>query len=441
MIVPPHSETAERALLACCLVDGAESVLTAEASGLTEADFYSPANALLFARFRAMVAAKVPVDIATLAEELAKAKELDACGGAAGLSRLADEVATTASRAYFIDEVAAKARFRAVRRAAMALQEAAQVEDADKVQVAVKAISEATAPKRRLSSIADACKEARRQMEDARAGIRPLGVFGLGVPAIDRHFGLFRRGELACIGARPGFGKTSLLLNCAIKAAHAGHRVRFYGLEMSNEELVTIAAGIITGHSPREVIHGHDADFAEYCAGFDQLAVLKNFTLIDCDRSHEEIVSRTRAAALRGQIDGVFIDYLQRVKPPKMDKGATRAQAIGEMTREFKQMARDIAAPVIVAAQINRAGDGSDDTQPTMANLRESGDIEADCDRIALLHRPSTNADGVAQAKDDPTAHMLLIVDKNRKGPTGQTWMAFNRPTQRFSELAPLAKS
>ena len=145
-------------------------------------------------------------------------------------------------------------------------------------------------------------------------------------------------------------------------------------------------------------------------------------------------MSRTRAASLRGQIDGVFVDYLQRINPPRGDKDATRAQRIGLMTRDLKQLARDVAAPVVIAAQLNRAAE-SDDREPRMSDLRESGDIEADCDRVILLHRPAVGLDKRAQDADSDTSHIRIITDKNRKGPTGPAWASFHRPTQRFTEI------
>lgn len=431
---PPHSEAAERALLACCMVDGAESVLTAEAAGISEASFYVPANGMLFSRFRAMVSSGIPLDLVTACRELQKAGELDSAGGFAAISTLAESASTTALRAYHIEDVSAKARLRAIRGAAMALREAAEGEDTDRVSDALKSISVATAPQRALSSIADACRDARQQIEDEIAGRKTRGIFGFGMPGFDHFFGQLRRGELVCVAARPGVGKTSICIGAAVRAAMAGLRIRFYGLEMGNDELVTVAAGQLSGHSPRTIATAHPADRSEFFDALDVIAALKTLTLIDCDRSHDEIVSRTRAASLRGQIDGVFVDYLQRINPPRGDKDATRAQRIGLMTRDLKQLARDVAAPVVIAAQLNRAAE-SDDREPRMSDLRESGDIEADCDRVILLHRPAVGLDKRAQDADSDTSHIRIITDKNRKGPTGPAWASFHRPTQRFTEI------
>lgn len=432
--IPPHSEAAERALLACCMVDGAESVLTAEAAGISDASFYVPANGTLFARFRAMTVAGIPLDLVTACQELQKAGELDSVGGFTAVSALVESASTTASRAYHIEEVVSKARLRAIRRAAMGLREAAEAEDADKVSEALKSVSVATAPQRALSSIADACRDARQQIEDEIAGRKTCGIFGFGMPGFDHFFGLLRRGELACVAARPGVGKTSICIGAAVRAAMSGLRIRFYGLEMGNEELVMVAAGQLSGLSPRTIATAHPADRAEFFAALDALAALKTLTLIDCDRSHDEIVSRTRAASLRGQIDGVFVDYLQRVTPPRGDHQASREQKIGLMTRDLKQLARDIGAPVVIAAQLNRAAE-NDDREPRMSDLRESGNIEADCDRVVLLHRPVAGMDGKPQHADSNTSHIRIITDKNRKGPTGPAWAAFHRPTQRFTEI------
>ena len=105
------------------------------------------------------------------------------------------------------------------------------------------------------------------------------------------------------------------------------------------------------------------------------------------------------------------------------------------MTRDAKEMARQIGAPVVIAAQLKRLGDGAENRAPTMSDLRESGNIEQDCDKVILLHRPDKDALGNIQQPDTETAHVKIIVDKNRKGRTGPTWVSFRGPTQQFTEM------
>lgn len=428
---------AEQALVACAFVDGAETILTAEAAGVTDAEFLDPLCACIWARLRVMVREQKPIDELTACSEMQLAGELDRIGGFRGLTAITSRITTTAHRAYHIEVVAQQSRFRAIRRAAMGLQEAAAIGDGDQVAAALKSVSVATAPKKAIGSVADACKSARANIEEIRAGKKNPGVFGLYLPRLDSFFGRFRAGQLVCVAARPGVGKTSILIQAAVAAARDGLNVRFYGLEMSNEELVTVAAGQLSGISPNAVERNevHAADAEDFFAALDYIGTLKTLTLIDCDRAYEEIASRTRAAALRRKVDGVFVDYLQLMRPPKGAHQATRDQQIGEMTRDAKEMARQIGAPVVIAAQLKRLGDGAENRAPTMSDLRESGNIEQDCDKVILLHRPDKDALGNIQQPDTETAHVKIIVDKNRKGRTGPTWVSFRGPTQQFTEM------
>jgi replicative DNA helicase len=123
------------------------------------------------------------------------------------------------------------------------------------------------------------------------------------------------------------------------------------------------------------------------------------------------IRARARRQAAAGGLALVVVDYLQLVNGEgRRDR---REQEVAEISRGLKALARELAVPVIAAAQLNRAVELRTDKRPVLADLRESGQLEQDADLVTFLHRPAAY-----DANADP-GEAELIVAKHRNGPTG----------------------
>lgn len=430
---PPHSAEAEESLIACTLDDAGVSLAAAQIAGVSPDSFHGSATRIVFDVLIEMQRAGLPIDLPVLGEELHKRNLFDAIGGPAWLNSITNRAPTTAHFRYYLDEVLDHQRNRALGSAGTQLAHAATTGDADAIGQAIAAVSTAAAPRVHASSLAEVARAEEQRLQDEIAGRTPRGVFGFGLPRFDAYFANLARGEFVTVAARPGIGKTSLCLGAGVSAAITGKRVLFFGLEMRAGQLLRVAAGQLSGVSPRDLDHVHNLDRADYFAALRQIGRCPTLSIYDLDRSLDAIVARVRSERMRGQIDVVIVDYLQRVLPPRGDHQATREQRVGQMSTAFKSLALEIDAPVIVAAQLNRQAE-SDDREPRMGDLRESGSIEADSDRVLLLHKPANGPDKIPQDPDASTVHVRMIVDKNRSGPTGPTWATMHRPTQRFAE-------
>jgi replicative DNA helicase len=118
----------------------------------------------------------------------------------------------------------------------------------------------------------------------------------------------------------------------------------------------------------------------------------------------------------------------------KQEKGETRDIAIGRFTRHLKDIALDLNVPVILLAQLSRAVE-REEREPRASDLRESGNIEQDADRIVFTHWLPTTPDGIAQDFTDFTiqnVHASFIQVKNRNGSNGKLDVRFHRPTTTF---------
>jgi replicative DNA helicase len=244
----------------------------------------------------------------------------------------------------------------------------------------------------------------------------------------DRDATPLRAGEMITLAARPGVGKTALAVQVAAHVARNVGPVAFFSLEMSGEELVDRVAKIEGG---RSVLFGPN----NYISAVEQVGKLKALHVYDNADRHSiaSIEARSRLLATMPQgLSLVVVDYLQLVEPA--DRRAPREQQVAEMSRRLKQLAGSIKCPVLVVAQLNRESE-KDERKPRLSDLRESGAIEQDSDRVWFIWRdPATMAKGL---EDAATIEVVLIQAKCRGGPPDQgTKMQFNRPIFSFQQTA-----
>ena len=149
---------------------------------------------------------------------------------------------------------------------------------------------------------------------------------------------------------------------------------------------------------------------------------------------------KARIRRLKG-VECVIIDYLGLIRPA--GKTENRVQAVSEITRELKLMAKDLAIPVICCAQLSRGTEGRGSShRPQLADLRESGSIEQDADIVMMLYRPdyySSEKEDDDQEQDQNLANKVeVIVAKNRHGRTDTVEMVWDGDYTLFMSLEKL---
>ena len=110
----------------------------------------------------------------------------------------------------------------------------------------------------------------------------------------------------------------------------------------------------------------------------------------------------------------------------------SRQIEVTEISRQVKALARELEIPIICLAQLSRKVEDRKDKKPMMSDLRESGSIEQDADKIILLHRPEY----YERDKEELKGKAHIIVAKNRNGPTGEVEMFFHKSQMRFESMA-----
>ena len=403
----PNSIEAENYLLSCILMDGPVSLSAAIEAGVATSTFSNHANAVVYEQLLEMSKGGHEIGVESLAVWLQGAGKLDNIGGFPFITNLTSAAPTTMQRSVFIGRLKELEKLRTTIIEATAAVEACFSGSADALEVAANAIAKiqtklAGTDGDRVQNLAESAEAAAIALETPlKANVVPSPW-----PVWDRQVTPLKAGEMVTIAARPGMGKTALALQIADKVALSGKNVLLFSLEMMGEELVTRLALQREG----KIINFDPKDKAKAIRRVGQTQTLHVF---DARKTYnmDGIEARARVHSLaKGGVGLIVIDYLQLIVPT--DRRVNREQQVAEMSRRCKQMAGHIGCPVIILAQLNREAE-KHNRRPILSDLRESGAIEQDSDRVWFIHQDPKDC----ISAESSVQELALIQAKCRGGP------------------------
>lgn len=287
---------------------------------------------------------------------------------------------------------------------------------------------------RQVSQIGDEVIAKHKQMLEQ--GVDAVG-FSTGLKGLDKVIGGLIPGEVPCIGARPGQGKSALALFIALSVARTGHPVYFITLEMSLEQLYGRILLSLTNISPENLRqHGLTAAEIEVVKTLNETKLKELPLYIDYIASArtEDIRSKVKLARKRNQCDLLVLDYINQ-----MDMGGgsdeTLATSLGNAMKKIKDLAVEENIPALVLAQMNREIDKrTDNSKHKLSDLRDSGVLEQASDIVMFINRPELQG----KVKDNNGESLVgvgfITVLKNRNGSTGITQFRYNNTMTRISD-------
>lgn len=211
-------------------------------------------------------------------------------------------------------------------------------------------------------------------------------------------------GEMTVIGARPGTGKTAFALKIAYDLARQNKNIYFVSREMTDVQITKRLLSKV-GRVSNGKIKNATLEQGDWDALVKAMAEISKLPIkIDCKTGFVEDIYLKVAS--QKDVDCLIIDYLQLLQT--REKTQSRDREIGIITRTLKVMNLDLNIPIFVLSQLNREGT----KEPTLANLRESGNIEQDFDNVVFLHNKNEEHNCVRSLK--------LIVAKHRNGNLGK---------------------
>lgn len=420
-----YSIEAERSVIGS-LILGADFDLVS--NEVTTEDFFQLNHQIIFNAVGFMVGSGLSIDLLTLNEYLERRKEIDSVGGFVYLAELAQSTPSVANSVAYAKIVKEKSILRSLSMASMKIQELAKGELGvdEKIAQAQNLILSVGVE----SKEADTC-EMTEVLRDVVADIQERAE-GKAVDGLLTSYKLYdgllkglKGGHTHVMAGRPGSGKTTLAINIAERVAEKVP-VLVFSLEMPRKELVRRMIASL-GRVPVDAIDDGNLDgkWDNLSAGVNKL---KQLPISICDKGGLSI-SRIRTIARfhkKAKNTGlIVIDYIGLIRTPN-SKNSNRNLELGEVSRQLKEMAKELNIPVIILAQLNRGIENRADKTPTLADLRDSGEIEQDADTVTFLYRP----------QDAENGETSVTLAKNRHGKTGAFSLVLSGQYSRFDDMA-----
>lgn len=256
-----------------------------------------------------------------------------------------------------------------------------------------------------------------------------------GYPTIftkEREMYMLRRGDLVVTAARPGMGKTALLLQEATQMARMGIRARIISAEMTAVELTKRLVVQISGVENQRIKHRRLEK--HHMEKIDK--AVKELESLPIDIDEEVNFDRIRANCMSAyniqEFGWLGIDYLQRLSG---GDGQNETQRIGNIAKGFKNIAKGLNIPVHLLSQLNRGVENRGVKVPLLSDLRDSGEVEQEADMVRFIYRAEYYGQDFCLDGSTPSPGSADIINaKNRDGLTGSVVVGWEGKCFKFSD-------
>ena len=424
----PHSLEGEQAVLGSMLID--ERCIKDVMDKLQPDDFYLRQNREIFDTIYSMFVYSKPIDGITVCEEMQKNGTYDEQTTRSYLAQLMEITPTSANVMEYVEIVRDKSLMRRMAQAAAEITAMVQ-EGVGEAHDMLEAAEQKIYAIRRgrsaqdmvpISTVLPDVLDHLSEMSE-REGTKIAGL-STGLSAVDAKISGLNKSDLVLLAARPGMGKTSMALNVALSVAKdTKQTVAIFSLEMSKEQLATRLLSSEALVENTRLING-DLRETDWVKIADAASALSRTDIRIDDNPLLTVADMNAKCRRLDNLGLVVIDYLQLMTSAggkQAHSGESRQQAVSDISRMLKIMAKELNVPVICLSQLSRANEKRDDKRPMLSDLRESGAIEQDADIVMFLFRedyysPDSEKRNIAEC----------IVAKNRHGETGKVelrWM------------------
>jgi replicative DNA helicase len=433
----PTNVDAERFVLGSIMLD--DSFYVQAAGTLEGEDFSLEKHRRIFKRMSELYDRGEKIDRVTIANELMKFGELEACDGLSYLVSLDDGLPRIPNLDGYIRIVKDKSLLRRIIFASQHMMNRCLMGEEEPDQILAGA--EETLLKLGEARVQAGLQQAGSILQNYEGGLtafldpskRVKGI-STGFAKFDEMTGGMHGGDLIIVAARPSMGKTALALNIAQHVAlKLKQTAAVFSLEMSKESLLTrmlcavarvdsqkFRGGYLSQEERRKLSHAVN-EIAEAPLYIDDTAGIH---LMDM---HAKL---RRLQAEKAKIGLVIVDYLQLMS---MRGYENRTQEVSALSRGMKLLAKELNVPMMVLSQLSRAPETRQgDHRPQLSDLRESGSIEQDADVVGFIFREEV----YQRDREDLRGLAELIVGKQRNGPTGTVKLVFLHAQTKFENAA-----
>lgn len=434
--IPPQSSELEEAIIGAMLID--KRGLDEAMEILTSDVFFKQPHALIFDAISELFSKNKPIDLLTVSSELKRTEKLDLVGGDFYLIQLTQKISSSAHIEFHSRIVLQKWIQRQLIKISSQIVEESYNEDAD----ALELLEDAYREYGKISDLITLGKKIdfKKSVKDF---LNKTAQKTKGVPSslskLDKKLNGYQNSDLIILAARPGMGKTALVLNEVLECGLRGIPVVFFSLEMSEKQIIgrmlsTVSGIDVTKVNQMDLTHGEILHLKK-CS--DMLSELPIY--IDDTGGISPIEMKIKANRLKREngIKMIVVDYLQLMKV-KNKKTGNREQEISEISQSLKNLAKELDVPVIALSQLSRSVEQRGSSKrPLLSDLRESGSIEQDADVVMFIYRPEYyHIEQWDDEEHSSTENQAEIeVAKYRNGETGFCRVGCRLKYMRFMDI------
>ncbi len=479
-------------LLGNIFLDSKGEAMLTTSQHLTPDDFSDVRNKEIFRACISVQQKGRSVDIASISEELKNAKTFDSIGGEDYLQLIIEKTIRIAPIEGYIESIQDKSTLnRFLNKLDNILSDAREkpISDvSDFIGKSADSILEIAqqrnvAEAKSIAQISDKLVEklVKQSIDFEKNGVQPDGVTGVqtGYAELDKMTKGWHKGDMIVVGARPSVGKTAFALNLLYQVCKRNKPVVFFSLEMAAESIVMRLLSLVCEISSDQINSlkflpgstknqllvdcAHDPEKAAVAQKLQRgLLELSNLPFYIDDNSGSKMMDiSTKCKKLQNQIREIkkqdialiAIDYIGLIETGG-SRGDNRQQEVAAISRQIKQMARQLEIPVIALTQLSRDSEKRESHTPQISDIRDSGAIEQDADMILMLYRPDyytkqqkvggkdenkdadSTPDDTASTENDSISKVSVILIKNRNGSTGTVNYIFDKEHCSFAVAA-----
>ena len=424
----PTNVDAERFVLGSILLD---DTLYVQAAGTLEAgDFSLEKHRRIFARMGEIQDRGERIDRITVANELMKFNELEACDGLTYLVSLDDGLPQIPNLDSYIRIVKDKAVLRRIVFASQHMMNRALLGEDEPGEILAGA--EETLLKLGDSQVKSGLLNPGQIIEGYEGGIsafldpsKRIKGISTGFAKLDEMTGGMHGGDLCIIAARPSMGKTALALNIAQHVSlKLQQTVAVFSLEMSKESLLTrmlcAAARVDSQKFRNGYLNKEERD--KLNRALHQLVEAPLFIDDTAGIHIMDMHAKLRRLQQEHKLGLVIVDYLQLMTAP--GRHENRNQEVSTLSRGMKLLAKELNVPMLVLSQLSRA------VETRQGDHR--GSIEQDADLVGFIFREEV----YHREREDLRGLAELIVAKQRNGPVGTVNLVYLHAQTKFENRA-----
>ena len=285
-----------------------------------------------------------------------------------------------------------------------------------------------------ISTINEGLENVYHMINENLSGSKPLTGTPTGFEKIDNKSGGLQKSDLIIIAGETSQGKTSLAVSIMRNAACLGTKIAMYSMEMKKEQITARILSMESGVPANEIMYSRlsESQLQSVDKGIGKVSG-KGIYFDDRSTSNiDTILSSIRYMKLKFGIDGAIVDYLQILNVNM--KGANKEQQMGDVARRLKNLAKELDIWIIALSQLNR---DKDNPVPSIARLRDSGQIAEAADMVMLIYRPEVKGKSYPGefSHVDTKSTAMIDVAKGRNIGIMKFICKFDAPTTHFYDL------